>query len=576
MKSELTAPTTLALYDPDAPTTISADASSYGLGAVLLQKTALEWKPVAYASRSMSETECRYAQIEKEALALTWACEKFSDYVLGKVIALETDHKPLVPLLGTKQLNSLPPRVLRFRLRLDRFDYTIRHVPGKQLYIADTLSRAPLASVDHNTALEELAELIMETHVAHLPASKERLETYRTAQSSDPTTSLLIRYSREGWPDKDSAEPVLKPYWEVRGELTIGENLLLCGGRIVVPESLREVTSQKLHQGHQGIQRCRLRAQSSVWWPGLSKQISDLIKRCPECSRNTTPNKEPLMPTPLPDYPWQKVSTDLFFLKGATYILVVDYFSRYPEVIQLKTTTAHGVITALKSIFSRHGVPEEVVSDNGPQYSSQAFTEFASRYGFVHSTSSPHFPQSNGHSERAVKTMKKILKASEDQYLALLAYRSTPLPWCGLSPSELLMGRRTRSDIPQTKEKLSPQWSYLEKFRHLNEEFKARQKADFDRRHRVRPLPDIPDDTDVWVTTDREARPGRVITHANAPRSYVVDTSHGPVRRNRSQLNIMPGPPSTTDSSTPSTPPIRDPIMTRSRTGTRIAPPTRL
>lgn len=114
MKKELLKPTTLALYDPEAETKISADASSYGLGAVLLQKSAPGWKPIAYASRSMFKTEKQYAQIEKEVLAITWACDKFSMYVLGKSIKIETDHKPMVPLLGSKHLDSLPPRVLRF------------------------------------------------------------------------------------------------------------------------------------------------------------------------------------------------------------------------------------------------------------------------------------------------------------------------------------------------------------------------------------------------------------------------------------------------------------------------------
>ena len=113
----------LALYSPDAETKISADSSSYGLGAVLLQKQQEEWRPVAFASRSLSEAETRYAQIEKEALAGTWACEKFADYILGKRIRLETDHKPLVSLLGSKHLDDLPPRILRFRLRLSRFLY---------------------------------------------------------------------------------------------------------------------------------------------------------------------------------------------------------------------------------------------------------------------------------------------------------------------------------------------------------------------------------------------------------------------------------------------------------------------
>ena len=121
----------LAHYDVHAKTKISADASAYGLGAVLLQsQDGVTWQPVAFASRSLNETELRYAQIEKEALAIVYACEKFSEYVLGKVILLETDHKPLVPLLGSKSLDILPPRVLCFRIRLMRFQYSINHVPG--------------------------------------------------------------------------------------------------------------------------------------------------------------------------------------------------------------------------------------------------------------------------------------------------------------------------------------------------------------------------------------------------------------------------------------------------------------
>ena len=144
VKSELTKPTVLALFDVNPDLKLSADASSYGLGAVLLQNNNSSWQPVAFASRVMSDTERRYAQVEKEALAITWACEKFSNYILGKMFTIETDHKPLVPLLGTKNLDSLPPRVLRFKLRLSRFEYQIGHVPGKHLYTANSLTRAPI------------------------------------------------------------------------------------------------------------------------------------------------------------------------------------------------------------------------------------------------------------------------------------------------------------------------------------------------------------------------------------------------------------------------------------------------
>lgn len=152
---------------------------------------------------------------------------------------------------------------------------------------------------------------------------------------------------------------------------------------------------------------------------------------------------QPLIPTSLPDYPWQKVGSDLFTLQGINYIVIVDYFSRYPEVmvIKLQTTTSQSIIVAMKSIFSRHGIPEMVVSNNGPQYSSQEFADFAKTYQFSHVTSSPHYPPSNGHAERRVKTVKRLLKDSDDPYLSLLSYRTTPLPWCGISPAELLMGR---------------------------------------------------------------------------------------------------------------------------------------
>ena len=160
IKEELTKPTVLALYDLLAPTKVSADASSYGLGAVLLQQVRDKWKPVAYASRSMSDTEKRYAQTEKEALTVTWSCDKFSNYILGRHSEIETDHKLLVPLLSTMNLDSLPPRVLQFRLRLARYSYSIQHIPGKLLYTADTLSRAPVPEVNSLLLQDEVESFI--------------------------------------------------------------------------------------------------------------------------------------------------------------------------------------------------------------------------------------------------------------------------------------------------------------------------------------------------------------------------------------------------------------------------------
>ena len=153
-----------------------------------------------------------------------------------------------------------------------------------------------------------------------------------------------------------------------------------------------------------------------------------------------------MIPTPLPDYPWQVIGSDLFQVKNDHYLLTADYFSRYPEVTKLTSTTSAAVISALKAQFARFGIPEIVRSDNGPQYDSAEFADFAKLYGFTHQTSSPRFPQSNGFVERTVKTVKKLLRQSDDPCLVLLTFHSMPLPLCNLSPAELLMGRRLLTD----------------------------------------------------------------------------------------------------------------------------------
>ena len=196
---------------------------------------------------------------------------------------------------------------------------------------------------------------------------------------------------------------------------------------------------EKIHNGHQGDEHCGWRARTSVWWPGVTHHITQMVKQCTTCAKQAKQKKEPLMPIDLPDYPWQVVGTDLFEIKGTHYLITVNYFSRYPEVTKLTFTTSLSVITALKAVFSRHGLLEVVRSDNGPQFSSHDILRFADTYNSNHMTSSPFYPQSNGQAERTVPTVKGIIRKSTDPFMASLSYRSTPMPWCGLSPAELSM-----------------------------------------------------------------------------------------------------------------------------------------
>ena len=178
-------------------------------------------------------------------------------YILGKRFLIETDHKSLVPLLESKHLDSLPPQVLRFRLRLARFDYSIIHIPGKSLYTADTLSRAPSTSDVLNVGLQEETEAMMDTCVTHLPVTPKRWEEYQREQAEDRICSLVINYCQKRWPEKDHLQPDLIPYWKARSDLTVDKNnLLLYGRRMVVPKRLQRETLEKVHTGHQGVQRC--------------------------------------------------------------------------------------------------------------------------------------------------------------------------------------------------------------------------------------------------------------------------------------------------------------------------------
>ena len=210
----LVSPEILAHYDPDRPTVIAADASSEGIGAVLLQiQDDGRRRPVCYASRSLTDTEKRYAVIEKEALAATWACEKFREYVMGLSFTLETDHKPLVPLLKSTELSKMPHRIQRFRMRLMRYSPEVVYVPGKQQTTSDALSRVPVNITEKTDVmfLEEV-EHYATTNVTVLPATETRLQDISTAQKDDEVCTEVRRYCHEGWPAFMPQIPLLRAY----------------------------------------------------------------------------------------------------------------------------------------------------------------------------------------------------------------------------------------------------------------------------------------------------------------------------------------------------------------------------
>ena len=288
---------TLSHYDPNRLTVIAADACMNGLGAVLLQKQ-LDGtsRPVCYASRSLSETEQRYAVIEKKALTATWACEKFRDFVTGLNFKLQTDHKPLVPLLSSKDLSQMPPRILRFRMRMMRYAPTLVHVPGKDQITADALSRVPVDGPDSQDAtLVNNDEAFTSQTIDLLPAGQRKLLEIRDAQREDAILRQVVQYVQAGWQAYIPEQSLLRPYWSDRQHFAVIEDLLLYDDRLVIPVNLRMDVLQHIHDGHLGMTKCRARAQQSVWWPGLSLAIQDMVGNCKTCLEQLPDKREPLM-----------------------------------------------------------------------------------------------------------------------------------------------------------------------------------------------------------------------------------------------------------------------------------------
>ncbi|GBN42352.1 Transposon Ty3-I Gag-Pol polyprotein, partial [Araneus ventricosus] len=283
----------LSFYNKDKMSTISVDASQYGLGAVLLQ----EDHPIAYASSSLTETQQRYSQTEKELLAIVIGCKKFHYYVYGTKFVIETDHKPLIGLLQ-KPMDKLSPRLQRMVLELFKYNLQLRHVPGKNLYVEDALSRNPLKCHEDTSFLEAGAAVV---HTV-LTASDEKTEILKKATKDDPVLSLIRNYIEEGWPAnfKEVLEKA-KPFWDKKAELHCYNELIFLGNRLVVPTQMKEEILQNLHSAHQGITSCINKASRNVYWPNFCEDIKNFVNSCSICQQHQRANvKETLLPYRVP------------------------------------------------------------------------------------------------------------------------------------------------------------------------------------------------------------------------------------------------------------------------------------
>ena len=302
IKVLLTKAPILAYYNPKLPLCIQCDSSQFGLGAALLQGG----KPLDFRSRTLTPTEQRYAQIEKEMLAVVFALEKFNDYTFGQKTTVYTDHQPLVSIVK-KPLHIAPRRLQRMMIRLQKYDFEVEYMPGKNMVLADTLSRAPISEA--STEME-----FWNVNVVHeLVAGKSFREKVKRATKEDVTLQALKQVISEGWPNDKTALPEeVRQYFAVRDELTTEDDLLFRGDRIVVPKCLQRELMQRVHGSHLGINACLTRARECVYWPNMSSQLRDFISTCHSCrEHDVRQTKEPMEVRDIPKRPWQIVSADL-------------------------------------------------------------------------------------------------------------------------------------------------------------------------------------------------------------------------------------------------------------------------
>ncbi|XP_034242986.1 uncharacterized protein LOC117646259 [Thrips palmi] len=451
------------------------------------------------------------------------------------------------PATGTSwkaswEIHRLGSRTLqRLRLKLLKYRLTVDHIPGKQMFIADPLSRSfnkdPVAD---DPTMEE----VVHSFTTSLPISAALQQDLVNLTAEDPTLRKLHQHVVTGWPSKTTqVSDEVVPYFKIRDDLFYEDGLMYYNQngdvRIIVPARMRRKILELIHKGHMGVAKCKSRAQQVFYWPLMMQHVADFVEACAVCAKFRPMNtKMPLIPHPPPTNPWEQVSIDIASCQGRDYLVSYDSFSKWLEIAKISSKSASAVINALKDAFCVNGNPEVIFADNNP-FDSLEFRQFAKENSIEVITSSPHFPRSNGRAEKGVAIAKGILKKSQEERSdyrdSLKEYRNTVIPAMGASPAQLLNSRQLRTALPISKKQRKPsvQTGVHQKLRQQMQ----RTEAWYNKNARGS-LSELKPGDKVYVKTNSKENwtPGVVKIKLPYPRSYLVTTAGSDVRRTREHL----------------------------------------
>ncbi|CAD6200371.1 unnamed protein product, partial [Caenorhabditis auriculariae] len=364
VKDVLASPLLLTHFDPKLDIIVAADASDYGIGAVILHRYANgSEKAIYHASRSLNEAEKKYAQIEKEGLALIFAVRKFHRYIFGRRFTLLTDHKPLLAIFGNKK--GLPVysanRLLRWSLILRGYDFKIEYRSTTNFGQADALSR--LISDDQQPTEDiVIAKAALDADAEYRAAAvflPVTLKDVAKETVNDETLKDVIDSVRSNGSRKKHSNAAAK-YLNQPQLLSLQDDCLFFGPRIIIPTSLRQRVLKQLHEGHPGEKRMKVLARQYVFWTNINADIENYVKTCHNCQQvQKAPVKTELFSWPQEDRPWSRIHIDYAgpFL-GKMYLVAVDAYSKWPEIFEMTSTTSSATIKQLTELFAQFGNPE--------------------------------------------------------------------------------------------------------------------------------------------------------------------------------------------------------------------------